>query len=97
MNDMESLKHTVWDCKYHLVWIPKYRKKVLYGNLRKYLGEMLKDLAAQRECKVHEGHLVGDHVHKLISIPPMKTMGVWPTLLTLKNLRYFIPLKTMGV
>jgi len=70
MNDIESLNHTVWDCKYHMVWIPKYRRKVLYGNLRKYLGEIFQDLAAQRECKIHEGHLVGDHVHMMISIPP---------------------------
>ena len=70
MDSSESLNHTVWDCKYHMVWIPKYRKKVLYGNLRKYLGEVFKDLAIRRECKVHEGHLVGDHVHMMISIPP---------------------------
>ena len=70
MNDIQSLKHTVWDCKYHMVWIPKYRKKVLYGDLRKYLGEVVRDLAAQRECKIHEGHLMVDHVHMMISIPP---------------------------
>ena len=70
MEDMQSLKHSVWDCKYHMVWIPKYRRKVLYGSLRKYLGEIFHDLAAQRECKIHEGHLVGDHVHMMISIPP---------------------------
>ena len=70
MNDIQSLKHTVWDCKYHMVWIPKYRKKVLYGDLRKYLGEVLRELAVQKECKIHEGHLMGDHVHMMISIPP---------------------------
>jgi putative transposase len=70
MNDVQSLKHTVWDCKYHMFWIPKYRKKVLYGDLRKYLGDVLRDLAAQRDCKIHEGHLMGDHVHMMISIPP---------------------------
>ena len=70
MDCTQSLKHTVWDCKYHMVWIPKYRKKVLYGNLRKYLGEVLRDLATRKECKIHEGHLVGDHVHMMISIPP---------------------------
>ncbi len=57
-------------CKYHVVWIPKYRKKALYVELRKHLGELLKDLAAQKECKILEGHLVSDHVHMLISIPP---------------------------
>ena len=70
MNNTQSLKHTVWDCKYHMVWIPKYRKKVIYGDLRKYLGEVLRDLAIQKECKIHEGHLMGDHVHMMISISP---------------------------
>ncbi|TAN65537.1 MAG: IS200/IS605 family transposase [Methylobacter sp.] len=70
MNPAESLKHTKWECKYHVVWIPKYRKKTLYRELRKHLGELLKDLAAQKECRILEGHLVSDHVHILISIPP---------------------------
>jgi len=70
MNPSESLKHTKWECKYHVVWIPKYRKKSLYRELRKYLGDVLKDLAAQKECKILEGHLVSDHVHVLIVIPP---------------------------
>jgi putative transposase len=52
------------------VWIPKYRKKTLYGELRKYLGEILHELAKQKECKIKEGHLMSDHVHMLISIPP---------------------------
>lgn len=70
MNPAESLKHTRWECKYHIVWIPKYRKKSLYRELRKHLGELLKDLALQKECKILEGHLVSDHVHILIAIPP---------------------------
>ena len=70
MNTPESLKHTKWECKYHIVWIPKYRKKSIYKDLRRYLGEMLKDLASQKECKILEGHLMPDHVHILISIPP---------------------------
>jgi putative transposase len=70
MNKQESLSHTVWDCKYHIVWIPKYRKKSLYKELREYVGPVLKDLASQRECKIEEGHLMADHVHVLISIPP---------------------------
>lgn len=70
MNDFRRLSHTTWDCKYHLVWIPKYRKKLIYGSLRKYLGEVLRELALQRESMVLEGHLMGDHVHMLISIPP---------------------------
>ena len=70
MNDFRSLSHTTWDCKYHLIWIPKYRKKVLFGSLRKYLGDVFRELALQKESKVLEGHLMGDHVHMLVSIPP---------------------------
>ena len=66
----QTLKHTAWECKYHIVWIPKYRKKKLYKELRKYLGEILRDLALQKECEILEGHLMSDHVHILISIPP---------------------------
>lgn len=65
----ESLKHSVWECKYHVVFIPKYRRKALYGKLREYLGEVFRDPAKQRECKIVEGHMMGDHVHMLISIP----------------------------
>ena len=70
MNDYKSLNHTKWECKFHVVWIPKYRKKALYGQLRKQLGAVLKELAQQKECEIVEGHLVMDHVHMLISIPP---------------------------
>ena len=66
----QTLKHSVLECKYHIVWIPKYRKKVLYGQLRQYLGEIFHELAKQKECKNDEGHLMSDHVHMLISIPP---------------------------
>jgi len=65
-----SLNHTKWECKYHLVWIPKCRKKVLYGQLRKDLGRMLRELAKQKESEVIQGTLKGDHVHMVISIPP---------------------------
>ena len=70
MNDESSLSHTRWECKYHIVWIPKYRKKTLFGQLRKYLGQVFKELARSRESEVIEGHLSSDHVHMLISIPP---------------------------
>lgn len=70
MLNTETLKHTEWDCKYHVIFIPKYRKKTLYGNLRRYLGEIFRELARQKEAKVHEGHLMPDHVHMLIAIPP---------------------------
>jgi len=70
MNNSRKLNHTNYDCKYHIVWIPKYRKKAIYGELRKYLGEVFRDLALQRESEILEGHLMGDHVHMLIAIPP---------------------------
>lgn len=70
MNEIESLCHSVWDCKYHIVFIPKCRRKKLYGELRQNLGEVFRMLATQRECKIEEGHLMPDHVHMLISIPP---------------------------
>jgi len=70
MNNTQCLSHTTWECKYHVVWIPKCRKKALYGQLRKHLGEVLHELARQKESKVLEGHLQPDHIHMLISIPP---------------------------
>ena len=70
MNDFESLKHTRWECKYHVIFIPKWRRKSIYGRLRKELGAVLRELARQKESVVEEGHLMGDHVHMLVSIPP---------------------------
>lgn len=70
MNDFQSLSHTLWECKYHLVWVPKYRKKVLYGDIRRHLGGVLRELAIQRESNILEGHLMNDHLHMLISMPP---------------------------
>jgi putative transposase len=70
MEHYESLHHTKWECKYHLVWIPKSRKKVLYGQLRKELGQILRGLAKQKESEVMEGTLKADHVHMVVSIPP---------------------------
>jgi putative transposase len=71
MEHTRSLSHTNWECKYHLVWIPKYRKETLYGQLRQYLGTLFKELAGQKECAIIEGHLLlSDHVHILILIPP---------------------------
>ena len=70
MNDIGRLRHSVWECKYHLVWIPKCRRKVLYGQLRRELGEVFHELARQKECRIEEGHMLSDHVHMLMSIPP---------------------------
>ena len=68
--DIETLNHTTWDCKYHVVFIPKYRRKAFYHELRRHLEEVFRALAAQKECQIEEGHLVADHVHMLLSIPP---------------------------
>lgn len=65
-----SLNHTRWDCKYHVVFIPKGRKKTLFGTVRRDLGEVFRRLAEQKESRIEEGHLMPDHVHMMISIPP---------------------------
>ena len=70
MDELESLSHTKWDCKYHVVFIPKCRRKTLYVELRRHLGEVFRKLATQKESRIEEGHLMPDHVHMMISIPP---------------------------
>ena len=70
MKNYESLSHTRYDCKYHVVFIPKYRQKKIYGAIRRHLGEIFHELAKQKESRILEGHLKGDHVHMCISIPP---------------------------
>ncbi len=70
MDEHESLSHTQWECRYHVVFVPKFRRCTLYGELRKYLGEVLRRLAEQRESRVGECHLMPDHVHMLLRIPP---------------------------
>ena len=70
MSDYRSLNHTKWECKYHVVFIPKCRRKVLYGKIRRDLGGVFHELAKQRESEIVEGHLCLDHVHMLIRIPP---------------------------
>src|SRR5260370_16901631 len=70
MDEYASLGHSKWECKYHVIFIPKGRRKALYGELRKHLGEVFQTLARQKECRIEEGHLMPDHVHMMISIPP---------------------------
>jgi putative transposase len=67
---MKSLAHSRWECKYHVVFIPKYRRKAIYGELRKTLGEVFPELARQKEGRIVEGHLLPDPVHRCIEIPP---------------------------
>ena len=70
MDEPQSLNHSKWECKYHVVFIPKCRRKTLYAQLRRHLGEVFRRLAEQKESKIEEGHLMPDHVHMMISIPP---------------------------
>ena len=70
MKSKSSPYHTRWDCKYHIIWIPKFRRKVLFGKIRTYLGEVFHTLAKQRESEILEGHSCEDHVHMHIAIPP---------------------------
>ena len=70
MNEYQSLSHTKWEGKSHVVFIPQYRRKVVYGELRRHLGEVFRELARQKESRSEEGHLQVDHVHRLLSLPP---------------------------
>jgi putative transposase len=70
MDEYKSLNHTKWECKYHVVFIPKCRRKSLYHELRRHLIEVFRRLAQQKESLIEEGHLMSDHVHMLIGIPP---------------------------
>jgi putative transposase len=75
MSDYSSLNHTKWECKYHVVFIPKCRRKVLYGKIRDHLGSLFHELAGQRESKILEGHVCSDHVHMMIRIPPKHSVS----------------------
>lgn len=75
ISSYESLSHSKWDCKYHIVFIPKGRRKVLFGQIRKYIGPIFRELARQKECSIIQGGMVQDHVHMLISIPPKHSVA----------------------
>ena len=70
MHDWSSLSHVRWECKYHVVMVPKYRKKSLYGGMRKQVGEILRELCRQKGVELLEGHLLSDHIHMCLSVPP---------------------------
>ncbi|GHU07299.1 IS200/IS605 family transposase [Betaproteobacteria bacterium] len=70
MDEFESLSHSRWECKYHVVFIPKCRRKTLYARLRQHIGDVFRQLALRKESMILEGHLMVDHVHMLIAIPP---------------------------
>jgi putative transposase len=68
--NFQSLSHSKWDCKYHVVFVPKWRRKALFGKVRKELGAIFHELARQKECQIIEGHIMADHVHMCVAIPP---------------------------
>ena len=71
----QSLSHSKWDCKYHVVFVPKRRRKAIFGQTRRQLGQIFHALARQKECQIVEGHLLSDHVHMCIAIPPKHPGG----------------------
>ncbi len=71
----QSLSYSKWDCKYHVVFIPKRRRKALFGQVRRHLGKIFHTLAQQKECQILEGHLIPDHVHMWIAIPPIHSVA----------------------
>ena len=76
MKDWQSQAHVKWECKYHLVILPKYRKKVLYGSLRRRIGEILRDLCRQKDVELVEGNALPDHIHMLLSVPPKYSIAM---------------------
>jgi putative transposase len=76
MHDWQSLSHVRWDCKYHVVIVPKYRRKVFYGRLRRKIGEILRELCRQRGIELIEGHAMVDHIHLCLSIPPKYSVAM---------------------
>jgi putative transposase len=75
MHEWESLSHVRWECKYHIVIIPKYRKRKLYGTLKKHVGEVIREVCRQRGIELVEGHLMPDHIHMCVSIPPKHSVA----------------------
>ena len=71
----ESLSHSKWNCKYHVVFVPKRRRKALWGAVRKHLGQVFNSLAKQKECTIVEGHIMSDHVHICVAIPPKHSVA----------------------
>ena len=88
---MESLAHTKWNCKYHIVFIPKYRRKEIFGQLRKDIRDTIKELCGYKGVVIVEGHMMVDHVHLLLMIPPKisisQFMGYLKGKSSLKNMQ----------
>jgi putative transposase len=75
MHEWQSLSHVRWECKYHIVIIPKYRKRMLYGRVKKHVGEVIREVCRQRGIELVEGHLMPDHIHMCVSIPPKHSVA----------------------
>jgi putative transposase len=76
MKDWQSMAHVKWECKYHIVFIPKYRKKKLYGQVRKRIGEIFQELCRYKDIEILEGHAMPDHVHMCLSVPPKYSISM---------------------
>ena len=76
MKDWQSQAHVKWDCKFHVVILPKYRQKVLYGKLRRRIGAILRELCRQKDVEVVEGKAMPDHIHMLLSVPPRYSIAM---------------------
>jgi putative transposase len=76
MKDWRSLAHTKWECKYHIVIVPKYRMKILYGNVRKRIGQILRELCGYKDIEILEGHAMPDHIHLCLSVPPKYSIAM---------------------
>ena len=76
MHDWQSLSHVRWDCKYHIVIVPKYRRKVIYGRMKRQIGRILRELCEQRGIVLIEGHAMADHIHLCLSIPPKYSVAM---------------------
>ena len=70
MNDSKSLSHTKWNCKYHIVFAPKYRRQIMYGKIKAEIGRILRQLCDMKQVEIHEAEACADHIHMLVSIPP---------------------------
>ena len=84
-NKANSLAHTKWLCKYHIIFTPKYRRKIIYNQYRKDLGEILRTLCRYKGVEIIEGHLMPDHVHMLVSIPPKLSVSAFMGYLKVKS------------
>jgi len=75
MNDTNSLAHTKWNCKYHIVFAPKYRRKIFYGELKAEIGKILRELCDWKQIKIVEAEVCSDHIHMLVEIPPKMSVS----------------------